>query len=71
VFRTEGLRLPQASLYEDNPKETFFGRHYDKLKEIKSIYDPIDLFLVAEGVGSDQWDKELKCRLMGEGSGAR
>ena len=44
--------------------DTFFGRHYDTLKEIKARYDPTGLFLVAEGVGSDEWDKELKCRLV-------
>ena len=34
-----------------------------KLKEIKDKYDPYRLFVVAKGVGSEEWDKELTCRL--------
>ncbi|KAF9236143.1 hypothetical protein BU15DRAFT_64240 [Melanogaster broomeanus] len=53
----------EASLFEINWKETFFGSHYSALKDIKNEYDPFKLFVVAEGVGSDDWDKELTCRL--------
>jgi hypothetical protein len=49
-------------MFESNPKYTFFGDHYDKLKAIKDIYDPVGLFVVWEGVGSDDWDTSLNCR---------
>ena len=52
----------QASLYEKDFKKTFFGSHYNKLKAIKDTYDPQGLFIVASGVGSDQWDGSLNCR---------
>ncbi|KAF9229890.1 hypothetical protein BU15DRAFT_36502, partial [Melanogaster broomeanus] len=52
----------EASLFEINWKEIFFGSHYSTLKDIKNKYDPFKLFVVAEGVGSDDWDKELTCR---------
>lgn len=52
----------QASLYEKDFKNTFFGSHYRKLKAIKDKYDPQGLFLVASGVGSDEWDGSLNCR---------
>ncbi|KAF9236144.1 hypothetical protein BU15DRAFT_77244 [Melanogaster broomeanus] len=52
----------EASLFEVNWQETFFGSHYSMLKGIKNKYDPFKLFVVAEGVGSDDWDKELTCR---------
>ena len=55
--------LTKASLYEPNPKQTFFGSHYQKLRAIKHKYDPSDLFVVVEGVGSDEWDGSLNCRL--------
>jgi hypothetical protein len=51
----------QASLYEENPRETFFGSHYDRLKKIKDKYDPDQMFVVAEGVGSDEWDESFNC----------
>jgi hypothetical protein len=50
-------------LYERNFKEAFFGEHYDKLKQIKKQYDSNDLFIVASGVGSDDWDPSLNCRI--------
>ncbi|RPD61130.1 FAD-binding domain-containing protein [Lentinus tigrinus ALCF2SS1-6] len=57
-----GAYFNEASLYEPDPAHSFFGSHYTKLRAIKSVYDPIDLFIVAEGVGSDEWDKTLTCR---------
>lgn len=69
VLPAESLSIPnlaalgsQASLYEEHPETTFFGSHYNKLKAIKDIYDPHQLFIVAEGVGSDEWDSTLNCR---------
>jgi len=37
-------------MFEPDFKSTFFGSHYSKLKLIKKIYDPVDLFVVNEGV---------------------
>jgi hypothetical protein len=44
-------------------KYTFFGHHYATLKLIKDKYDPNRLLVVAEGVGSEDWDPDLRCRL--------
>ncbi|KAM6494766.1 FAD binding domain containing protein [Amanita muscaria] len=63
ISPNNGTYLNEASLYEENFQNTFFGSHYARLKEIKSEYDPNDLFIVAEGVGSEDWDKSLNCRL--------
>ena len=49
-------------MFELNPQDTFFGSHYDKLKAIKNAYDPVGLFVVTEGVGSEDWDTSLNCR---------
>jgi len=48
-------------MFELNPQYTFFGSHYDKLKAIKNVYDPVGLFVVTEGVGSEDWDTSLNC----------
>ena len=53
----------QASLYEPDPAHSFFGSHYKALRAIKAKYDPHDLFVVAEGVGSVEWDRDLRCRV--------
>ncbi|OSD07957.1 FAD-binding domain-containing protein [Trametes coccinea BRFM310] len=33
------------------------------LKAIKESYDPVDIFMVREGVRSEHWDEELRCML--------
>ncbi|KAI0370332.1 hypothetical protein BV20DRAFT_1052395 [Pilatotrama ljubarskyi] len=48
-----GAYLDKASLYETNPKQTLFRSHYKAIEATKKVYDPLDLFVVAEGVGSD------------------
>ena len=48
---------------EPDPLQAFFGDHRSVLRLIKRIYDPLDMFVVAEGIGSDDWDNELVCRL--------
>ncbi|KAI6144190.1 hypothetical protein BKA82DRAFT_4175292, partial [Pisolithus tinctorius] len=57
-----GAYFNEASLFEIDWQYTFFGSHYGKLKEIKDKYDPYRLFVVAEGVGSEEWNEELTCR---------
>ncbi|KAK7024262.1 hypothetical protein VNI00_016479 [Paramarasmius palmivorus] len=56
-----GTYFNEASLYERNYQQTFFGSHYEKLEAIKDVYDPSGLFVVAEGVGSERWDELLNC----------
>jgi len=53
----------QASRYELDWKRSFFGTHYDKLRAIKRKYDPKSLFLIYEGIGSDEWDADLVCQV--------
>ena len=53
----------KASLYEADFQWTFFGSHYKKLRQIKAKWDPKSLFVVAKGVGSEDWDDALNCRL--------
>jgi len=57
-----GAYFNEASRFEPKWQTTFFGSHYAQLKSIKKAYDPKDLFIVAEGVGSDDWDSSLNCR---------
>jgi hypothetical protein len=40
---------------------SFFGAHYNKLRAIKWKYDPQSLFLIHEGIGSDEWAADLVC----------
>jgi len=58
----DGAYFNEASLFEIDWQKTFFGSHYATLKDIKEKYDPLKLFVVAEGVGSEDWNKQLTCR---------
>ncbi|KAI9572546.1 hypothetical protein HD554DRAFT_2293303 [Boletus coccyginus] len=58
----DGAYFNEASLFEINWQETFFGSHYSTLKGIKDKYDPHRLFVVVEGVGSEDWNEDLTCR---------
>ncbi|EIW57345.1 FAD-binding domain-containing protein [Trametes versicolor FP-101664 SS1] len=58
-----GAYFNEASPFEPDFKQAFFGSHYDRLRAIKEVYDPQDLFIVTEGVASDEWDSTLNCRV--------
>ncbi|KAF8430460.1 hypothetical protein L210DRAFT_3706065 [Boletus edulis BED1] len=58
----DGAYFNEGSLFEINWQETFFGSHCATLKSIKDKYDPYRLFVVAEGVGSEEWNADLTCR---------
>lgn len=47
--------LNEANPRQANWKQTFYGANYDKLRSIKKIYDPNDLFFAPTAVGSDAW----------------
>ncbi|KAF9890677.1 hypothetical protein FE257_005543 [Aspergillus nanangensis] len=40
----------------------FWGDKYPRLLKIKKKWDPDDLFIVRQGVGSEMWDEEGLCR---------
>ncbi|OJT04823.1 hypothetical protein TRAPUB_4395 [Trametes pubescens] len=58
-----GAYFNEASPFEPDFKQAFFGSHYDRLRAIKRAHDPQDLFIVTEGVASDEWDSTLNCRV--------
>lgn len=53
----------QASISEPNFQHTFSSDHYEQLLNIKAKHDPVDRFVIVEGMGSEKWDGELVCRL--------
>jgi hypothetical protein len=45
--------LNEASAYEPNWQQTFFGEHYDRLVLVKRMYDPENLLWCRQCVGSE------------------
>ena len=59
-----GAYSNEADSLEDDFQNTFFGSdNYPRLVDIKSKYDPTDLFIVKAGVGSERWDEDGFCRV--------
>ncbi|GME34364.1 Fad/Fmn-containing isoamyl alcohol oxidase [Neofusicoccum parvum] len=50
-----GAYLSEANFREPDWKRAFYGRNYQKLREVKAKYDPRSVFYATTAVGSDEW----------------
>lgn len=50
-----GAYLNEADFNQPNWQTAFYGKNYDRLREIKAKYDPDDVFYATTAVGSDEW----------------
>lgn len=57
-----GAYLNEADGDEPDFQEAFWGSNYQRLLEIKDMWDPMGMFVVRKGVGSEGWDEEGMCR---------
>ncbi|TFY56223.1 hypothetical protein EVG20_g9013 [Dentipellis fragilis] len=57
-----GSYSSEGDVLEPKFQTTFFGPNYARLKSVKAVYDPHDLFIVGAGVGSENWDEYGLCR---------
>jgi len=55
--------LNEADLNEEDWQRKYFGNDdiYNRLKSVKKTYDPNDLFICKNCVGSDEWSDDLNC----------
>ncbi|KAI0548720.1 FAD binding domain protein [Xylaria curta] len=58
-----GAYLNEANRRQTDWKQSFYGVNYEKLRLIKKIYDPNDLFYGETAVGSDTWTPDSDGRL--------
>ena len=58
---SSGSYSNEGDVLEPNFQVTFYGTNYARLKNIKAIYDPNDLFIVPTGVRSEYWDADGMC----------
>ncbi|KAJ3962531.1 hypothetical protein N0V92_000697 [Colletotrichum tropicale] len=50
-----GTYLNEASVEESDWQESFYGGNYPRLSQIKSRWDPNDVFYAVTAVGSERW----------------
>lgn len=48
----------EGDFFEKSWREAFWGPNYARLMDIKRRYDPDDLFIVHNGVGSERWSAD-------------
>ncbi|KAI0758134.1 FAD/FMN-containing isoamyl alcohol oxidase MreA [Fomes fomentarius] len=58
-----GAYMNEADFRQPNWQQAFFGSNYQKLREIKALYDPNEVFYALTAVGSEEWDVEDDGRL--------
>lgn len=58
VAANTGSYVSESYFFESNWQESFWGKHYSRLSQIKEKYDPHGLFFVRHGVGSEGWSDD-------------
>lgn len=58
-----GVYLNEADPFQPDWQTAFYGIDYQKLRRIKTRYDPFDLFYALGAVGSDDWAMDKSGRL--------
>ncbi len=53
-----GAYVSESNYFEKGWQQAYWGGNYPRLAEIKRKYDPDGLFVVHNGVGSEQWSKD-------------
>ena len=50
-----GCYLNEADFLDSNWQDAFYGTNYHRLRGVKKIFDPEDVFYARTAVGSDEW----------------
>ena len=50
--------VSESNYFERRWQQAYWGSNYARLADIKSKYDPNGLFVVHNGVGSEQWSAD-------------
>jgi FAD/FMN-containing dehydrogenase len=53
-----GAYVSESNYFEKGFQQSYWGRNYARLAEIKKKYDPNGLFIVHNGVGSEEWSTD-------------
>jgi FAD/FMN-containing dehydrogenase len=53
-----GAYMSESNYFEKGWQQSYWGSNYPRLAQIKRKYDPEGLFIVHNGVGSDQWSRD-------------
>ena len=58
IAKNAGSYLSESNYFEKHWQQSYWGSNHARLAQIKKKYDPAGLFVVHNGVGSEQWSAE-------------
>ena len=53
-----GAYVSESNYFEKDFQRAYWGSNYPRLAQIKRKYDPGGLFIVHNGVGSEEWSAD-------------
>ncbi len=58
IVPSGGAYVSESNYFQPDWQQAYWGSNYARLSEIKKKYDPDGLFIVHNGVGSEEWSKD-------------
>jgi len=58
-----GAYVSESNFFDKSWQQSFWGSNYSRLQAVKAKYDPMGLFFVHHGVGSEEWSADGFTRL--------
>ena len=58
IVPSGGAYMSESNYFEKGFQQSYWGDNYARLAEIKKKYDPDGLFIIHNGVGSEQWSTD-------------
>ena len=58
-----GAYVSESNFFDKSWQQSFWGPNYPRLQAVKTKYDPVGLFFVHHGVGSEEWSADGFTRL--------
>lgn len=58
-----GAYLNEADFRQKDFQWVYYGRNYDRLKQVKGVYDPEGVFYASKAIGSENWEQRQDGRL--------
>ncbi len=58
ITSEDGAYVSESNYFQKGFQQAYWGNNYARLAEIKKKYDPDGLFIVHNGVGSEQWSRD-------------
>jgi FAD/FMN-containing dehydrogenase len=58
-----GAYVSESNFFDKSWQQSFWGPNYPRLRAVKAKYDPMGLFFVHHGVGSEEWSADGFTRL--------